>query len=154
MEKVIAEPNEKLSSFAPAIITIKINPDKIRDVIGAGGKIINKIIEKTGAEIDIEDDGNIFITAVNQNSGEEAQKWIEDLTREIQAGEVFEGKVIKILDFGAFISLLPEQDGLLHISQIAKEHVTDINKYLKIDDIIKVKVKEIDKQGRVSLIRE
>ncbi len=154
MEKVIAKPNKKLSSFAPAIITIKINPDKIRDVIGAGGKIINKIIEETGAEIDIEDDGNIFITAVDQNSGEEARKWIEDLTREIQAGEVFEGKVIKILDFGAFISLLPGQDGLLHISQIAKERVTDINKYLKIDDVIKVKVKEIDKQGRVSLIRE
>ncbi len=154
MEKVIAEPNKKLSSFAPSIITIKINPDKIRDVIGAGGKIINKIIDETGAEIDIEDDGTIFITAPDQKSGDEAKKWIEDLTREVEAGESFEGKVVKILDFGAFISLLPGQDGLLHISEIAKERVTDINKYLKINDTIKVKVKEIDKQGRISLVRE
>jgi polyribonucleotide nucleotidyltransferase len=154
MEKVIAEPNKKLSSFAPSIITIKINPDKIRDVIGAGGKIINKIIDETGAEIDIEDDGTIFITAPDQKSGDEAKKWIEDLTREVEAGESFEGKVVKILDFGAFISLLPGQDGLLHISEIAKEKVTDINKYLKINDTIKVKVKEIDKQGRISLVRE
>jgi len=123
-------------------------------VIGTGGKIINKIIDETGAEIDIEDDGTIFITAIDQSSGAAAKKWIEDLTREVQAGEVFDGKVVKIMDFGAFIELLPGQDGLLHISQIAKERVTDINKYLKINDIIKVKVKEIDKQGRLSLIRE
>jgi len=154
MEKVIAEPKKKLSCYAPSIITIKINPDKIRDVIGSGGKIINKIIDETGAEIDIEDDGTIFVTAVDQISGEAAKKWIENLTREIQAGEVFEGKVVKIMDFGAFIELLPGQDGLLHISQIAKERVTDINEHLKVNEIIKVKVKELDKQGRISLIRE
>ncbi|MCK5081023.1 MAG: S1 RNA-binding domain-containing protein, partial [Candidatus Moranbacteria bacterium] len=138
---------------APSIITIKINPDKIREVIGPGGKIINKIIEETGAEIDIEDDGTIFVTAVDQSSGKAAQKWINDITREVQAGEVFEGKIVRILDFGAFIELLPGQDGLLHISQVAKERVTDINKHLKLNEIVKVKVKEIDKQGRISLIR-
>jgi len=153
MEKVISKPKEELSNYAPSIITIKINPDKIRDVIGTGGKVINEIIDETGAEIDIEDDGTIFVTAVDQESGEKAKKWIENLTREVQAGEVFEGKVMKIMDFGAFIQLLPGQDGLLHISQIAKERVDDINKHLKVGQVVNVKVKEIDKQGRISLIR-
>lgn len=154
MEKVIAEPRKELSIYAPSIITMKINPDKIREIIGPGGKMINKIIDETGAEIDIEDDGTIFITAIDKKSGDTAQKWISDLTREVKVGEIFEGKVVKILDFGAFIELLPGQDGLLHISQIAKERVTDINKYLKINAVIKVRVKELDKQGRISLIRE
>lgn len=153
MEKAIAQPSEKLSPFAPMIITIKINPEKIRDVIGTGGKIINKIIEETGVEMDIEDDGNVFITAPDQVSGEKARKWVEDLTREAKVGEIFEGKVVRILDFGAFIELIPGQDGLLHISQVAKERVDDINKHLKVGQEIKVKVKEIDKQGRINLVR-
>ncbi len=154
MKEVITESRKKLSPLAPSIITIKINPDKIGEVIGPGGKIINKIIEETGVEIDIEDDGNIFITAKDQNSSQEALKKIKDLTREAKVGETFDGKVVKILDFGAFVELFSGQDALLHISQISsKERVNDINKYLKTGDIVKVKVKEIDNQGRINLIR-
>ncbi len=154
MKEVIAEPREKLSPLAPLIISIKINPEKIGVVIGPGGKIINKIIEETGVEIDIEDDGSIFITAKNQEAGQEALEKIKNLTREAKIGETFDSKVVKILDFGAFVELFSGQDALLHISQISsKERVTDINKYLKIGDVVKVKIKEIDKQGRINLIR-
>ena len=153
MASVIPHANKELSSFAPFVRTISINPEKIGLVIGPGGKIINKIIDELEVGIDIEDDGQIFITAKNQESGQKAEDKIKNLTREVEAGEVFEGKVVRIMDFGAFIELIPGKDGLLHISQIAKERVTDIDKYLKVGDVIKVKVKEIDKQDRVGLER-
>jgi polyribonucleotide nucleotidyltransferase len=153
MTAVIAEPNKKLSPFAPFVRTIKIKPEQIGTVIGPGGKIINKIIEEFEVDIDIDDDGQVFITANNQENGKKAEEKIKTLTREVIAGEIFEGKVVRILDFGAFVELLPGKDGLLHISQIAKERVDDISKYLKIGDVIKVKVKEIDKQDRVNLQR-
>jgi polyribonucleotide nucleotidyltransferase len=153
MTAVIAEPNKKLSPFAPFVRTIKIKPEQIGTVIGPGGKIINKIIDEFEVDIDIDDDGQVFITANNQENGKKAEEKIKTLTREVVAGEIFEGKVVRILDFGAFVELLPGKDGLLHISQIAKERVDDISKYLKVGDVIKVKVKEIDKQDRVNLQR-
>lgn len=154
MKETIAESREKLSPFAPSVITIKINPEKIGNVIGPGGKIINKIIEETGVEIDIEDDGSIFITAKDQESSKKALEKIQGLTREAKVGETFDGKVVKILDFGAFVELFSGQDALLHISQISsKERVVDISKYLKLGDVVKVKIKEIDNQGRINLIR-
>lgn len=147
----IAGPNKKLSPFAPMIETIKINPDKIRTVIGPGGKMINEIIDETNTEIDIEDDGTIFITAENQEEGNRAKEWIENLTHEVKAGEIFKGKVVKIADFGAFVEILPGQDGLVHISEIDEKRVEKVEDYLKVGQIVTVKVKEIDKMGRINL---
>jgi len=153
MTEVLPKSRKELSPLAPSIRTIKINPEKIGNVIGPGGKIINKIIDDLDVGIDIEDDGCIFISATNQENGRKAEEKIKSLTREVLTGEIFEGKVVRIMDFGVFIELIPGKDGLLHISEIAKERVVDISKYLKIGDAIKVKVKEIDKQDRVSLER-
>jgi polyribonucleotide nucleotidyltransferase len=153
MTAVIAEPSKELSPFAPFVRTIKIKPEQIGIVIGPGGKIINKIIDEFEVDIDIDDDGQVFITANNQENGKKAEEKIKTLTREVAVGEIFEGKVVRVLDFGVFVELIPGKDGLLHISQIAKERVEDISKYLKVGDIIKVKVKEIDKQDRVNLQR-
>lgn len=151
MLKAIAEPNKKLSPYAPMIETIKINPDKIRTVIGPGGKMINEIIDETNTEIDIEDDGTIFITAENQEDGNQAKEWIENLTHEVKAEEIFKGKVVKIADFGAFVEILPGQDGLVHISEIDDKRVEKVEDHLKVGQIVTVKVKEIDKMGRINL---
>lgn len=153
MTEVIAEPNKDLSPFAPFVRTVKIKPAQIGIVIGPGGKIINKIIEEFEVDIDIDDDGQVFITSNSQENGKKAEEKIKTLTREVAVGEIFEGKVVRVLDFGVFVELLPGKDGLLHISQIAKERVDDISKYLKVGDTVKVKVKEIDKQDRVNLQR-
>jgi polyribonucleotide nucleotidyltransferase len=150
MLEVISEPAE-MSKYAPRIITMQINPDKIRDVIGPGGKMINEIIEKTGVNIDIEDDGSVFITATEAKGGEEAQEIIYNLTRELQAGEIFEGTVVRLMDFGAFVEVLPGKDGLVHISEMAHARVDKVSDVVKIGDKVKVKVKEIDSQGRVNL---
>ena len=149
--EAIKKPNENLSPFAPRIITIKINPDKIRDVIGPGGKVINEIIDETGVEIDIEDDGNVFITAKDEQSGQKAREWVENLTREVKVGEIFQGKIVKIMDFGAFTELLPGQDGLIHISEISDKRVEKVGDHLKVGQIVPVKVKAIDAQGKISL---
>ncbi|MDZ7611243.1 MAG: polyribonucleotide nucleotidyltransferase [Candidatus Moranbacteria bacterium] len=151
MQEVIPEPRKELSEYAPAIINIKINPEKIREVIGPGGKVINEIIDETETEIDIEDDGNVYITAENKESAEKAKEWIKNLTREVVAGEVFEGKVTRIMNFGAFVEILPGQEGLVHISEIANERVNTVEDHLKTGQVIKVKVKEIDSQGRINL---
>lgn len=152
IEKAIPAPRAELSPFAPRIITVQINPDRIRDVIGPGGKIINEIIDATGAEIDIEQTGLIFITSVSAESAERAVKWINDLTREIKAGEVFEnGKVTRLMDFGAFVEVLPNKEGMVHISELAPFHVRAVTDVLKVGDIIPVKVIEIDDMGRVNL---
>ena len=154
MEKMlekIAEPNKEMSAYAPRIITIKINPDKIRDVIGPGGKVINEIIDETGVQIDIEDDGSVFITSPDQSSANKAREWVENLTREVKAGEIFDARVVKIMDFGAFAEILPGQDGLIHISELSDERVNKVEDILKVGDIVPVKVKEIDKNGRISL---
>ncbi|MCK4635588.1 MAG: polyribonucleotide nucleotidyltransferase [Candidatus Moranbacteria bacterium] len=151
MLEEIAEPSKEMSPYAPRIITMSIDPEKIRTVIGPGGKMINEIIEKTGVNIDIEDDGSVFITAVEAKGGDEAQKIIFDLTREIEAGETFEGTVVRLMDFGAFVEVLPGKDGLVHISEMAHERVGKVEDVVKIGDKVNVKVKEIDSQGRINL---
>jgi polyribonucleotide nucleotidyltransferase len=151
MAKVIDKPREDLSEFAPRYITMKINPDKIRDVIGKGGATIRSITEETGASIDIEDDGSIKIASVDKAAGEEARKRVEEITADIEVGKIYEGKVARIMDFGAFVTVLPGKDGLVHISQISEERVENVSDKLSEGDVVKVKVLEIDKQGRVRL---
>ncbi len=151
MSETINEPRKELSPYAPRIITIQINPDKIRDVIGPGGKMINKIIDETGVAIDIEDDGRVFVTSNDAVGMEKAVKWIEQLTHEVTAGEIYEGTVARLEDFGAFINILPGQDGLVHVSEIAWARTNRPSDVLKLGDKVKVKVKEIDNLGRVNL---
>lgn len=151
MLECISEPNGELSPYAPRVFTMKIHPDKIRDVIGTGGKTIKKIIDDTGVSIDIEDDGTIFITSPDENSLKTAQKIIYDLTRDVEVGEIYEGKVVKIMNFGAFMEILPGKEGLCHISQLANTRVAKVEDVVKLGDILPVKVTEIDNQGRVNL---
>lgn len=151
MDAAIAEPRSELSEFAPRFITMKINSEKIRDVIGKGGATIRALTEETGATIEIEDDGTVRIASVNEADGKEAQRRIEELTAEIEVGKVYEGKVSKIMDFGAFVTVLPGKDGLVHISQISNERVEKVSDKLKEGEIVKVKVLELDRQGRVRL---
>jgi len=151
MNKVISEPRSEMSEYAPRLVTIKIHPDKIRDVIGKGGVTIRSITEETGATIDIADDGTITIGSVNKDAGDAAKKRIEQITADIEPGQIFEGKVIKIMNFGAFVSLTPGRDGLVHISQLSDERVENVTDVVKEGEIVKVKVLEVDKQGRVRL---
>jgi len=151
MNKVISEPRAEMSEFAPRLMTIKIHPDKIRDVIGKGGVTIRSITEETGATIDIDDDGTITIGSVDKAAGDEAKKRIEQITADIEPGQIFEGKVIKIMNFGAFVSLTPGRDGLVHISQLSDERVEEVTDVVKEGEIVKVKVLEVDKQGRIRL---
>lgn len=151
MASVIAEPRKDLSPFAPRIITININPDKIRDVIGPGGKMINKIIAETGVNIDIEDDGRVFVTSSDATGMQKAVEWIKALTHEVTAGETYDGTVVRLEDFGAFINILPGQDGLVHVSEIAWSRTNKPSDVLKLGDKAKVVVKEIDNLGRVNL---
>ena len=154
MLEALPETRADLSNYAPRIIKLKIDPDKIREVIGPGGKMIKKIVEESGAKIDIEDDGRIFIAAVNPKSGEKAQSMIENLTKEVQVGEVYNGRVTRLMTFGAFVELLPGKEGLVHISQLALERVEKVEDVVKVGDEIAVKVIEIDRQGRVNLSRK
>jgi polyribonucleotide nucleotidyltransferase len=151
MKSAMDTSRTELSAFAPRIITMKINPEKIRDVIGKGGAVIRALTEETGATIDIEDDGTIKIGCVSAEAGEEAKKRIEAIAAEVEVGQVYEGTVIKLLDFGAVVSLLPGKDGLLHISQIAHQRVNAVSDFLKEGDVVKVKVVEADEKGRVRL---
>ncbi|MFW5998389.1 MAG: polyribonucleotide nucleotidyltransferase [Halanaerobiaceae bacterium] len=154
MTDVIAEPREELSPQAPYMITMKINPEKIRHVIGPGGKMINKIIDETGVKIDIEDNGEVYILAEDKENGEEAKKMIENLTREVVVGEIYEGTVKRVVDFGAFVEILPGKEGLVHISQIADYHVKEVGDVLSVGDSVPVKVTEIDDKGRINLSRK
>jgi len=151
MNKAIAAPREEVSAFAPRYITIKINPDKIRDVIGKGGATIRSITEETGATIDIDDDGNVKIASVDLEAGIEARRRIEQITADVEVGSVYDGKVVKLMDFGAFVTILPGKDGLVHISQISDERVQNVSDKLAEGDMVKVKVLEVDKQGRIRL---
>lgn len=151
MEKAIASPRTELSPYAPRIIIIHINPDKIREVIGPGGKIINEIIENTGVLIDIEEDGTIFVTAEKPEAGKKAVEWIENITREVKIGEIFTGKVKRIMNFGAFVEILPGQEGMVHISKLADHRVNKVEDVVRIGDMVTVKVVEIDNQGRINL---
>lgn len=148
---VIPAPRENMSQYAPRIITMKINPDKIRNVIGAGGKIINEIIDETGVQIDIEDDGSVFITSTDETSALKAQQWIDNLTHEVKAGEVFNARVTRLMTFGAFAEILPGQEGLIHISEFSDKRIDKIEDVARVGDIIPVKVKQIDDQGRINL---
>jgi len=151
MAKAITAPREELSEYAPRYITMKINPERIRDVIGKGGATIRSITEATGAEIDITDDGTVKIASVDKAAGLEAQRRIEEITADVEVGKIYEGRVAKIMDFGAFVSILPGKDGLVHISQISEERVQNVGDKLSEGDMVKVKVLEVDKQGRVRL---
>lgn len=154
MMQTISGPRKELSPYAPKILTMQINPDKIRDVIGPSGKQINKIIEETGVKIDIEQDGTIFISSVNEEMNKRAKKIIEDIVREVEVGQVYLGKVKRIEKFGAFVELFSGKDGLVHISELAEERVGKVEDVVSIGDEILVKVTEIDKQGRVNLSRK
>jgi polyribonucleotide nucleotidyltransferase len=151
MNQAIATPRAELSEFAPRIITIKINPDRIRDVIGKGGSTIRALTEETGATIDVEDDGTIKIASADRAAGEEARRRIQQLTADVEVGMIYEGKVAKLMDFGAFVTILPGKDGLVHISQISRERVENVSDKLREGDHVKVKVLEVDKQGRIRL---
>jgi polyribonucleotide nucleotidyltransferase len=151
MAKVIREPRAKMSEWAPSIITLKIDPEKIRDVIGKGGAVIRQITEETGTTIDIENDGTVKIASVHATAGREAQRRIELITADVEVGQIYEGKVVKLMDFGAFVTILPGRDGLVHISQISDERVERVSDKLKEGDQIRVKVLEVDRQGRIRL---
>jgi len=150
MNKVIASPRPELSTFAPRIVSFMINPDKIREVIGPGGKVINEIIDATGVQIDIEPDGLVLVTSVDQESSAKAVDWIKGIVREVVVGEIFEGKVIQILDFGAIVQILPNKDGMVHISELAPRRVEKVTDVVKIGDVVKVKVLSSE-NGRTSL---
>lgn len=154
MLECIDKPREEVSKYAPKIIKMTIKPDKIRDVIGSGGKVINKIIEETGVKIDIEDDGSVLIAAENVESAYKAKKIIESIVKEIEVGEIILGKVVRITTFGAFVELMDNKDGLLHISQISDKRVAKVEDVLKVGDEILVKVIEIDQQGKIKLSRK
>ena len=151
MNAVLDRPRAKMSEWAPTITTIKIDPEKIRDVIGKGGSVIRMITAETGATIDIDDDGTIKIASVNGAQAREAQRRIELITADVEVGQVYEGKVVRLMDFGAFVAILPGRDGLVHISQISNERVEHVSDKLKEGDVVKVKVLEVDRQGRVRL---
>jgi len=151
MAKVISAPREDISEYAPRIITIKIDPEKIRDVIGKGGSTIRAITEETGATIDITDDGTIKIASVDKTAGDAARLRIEEITADVEVGKIYNGKVVKLMDFGAFVSILPGRDGLVHISQICEERVENVSDKLTEGDVVRVKVLEVDRQGRVRL---
>jgi polyribonucleotide nucleotidyltransferase len=151
MNKTISAPRTDLSQYAPRIIILKINPEKIRSVIGPGGKVINQIIDETGVEIDIEDDGSVFITADNPEAGKKASEWVKNLTHEVAAGEVFKGRITRLMNFGAFAEILPGQEGLIHISEISEKRTEKVEDALEVGQMVDVKVKEIDNLGRINL---
>ena len=154
MDSVLNAPRPELSPYAPRIVSFKIPVDRIRDVIGPGGKMINEIIDATGVTIDIEDDGLVMVTSTSPEASEKAVAWIKNLTREVKAGEVFEGKVTRLMDFGAFVEVLPRQEGLVHISELAHWRVNKVTDIANVGDTIKVKVLEIDSMGRINLSRK
>jgi polyribonucleotide nucleotidyltransferase len=151
MNKALAVSRDEMSDFAPRIITFKIDPSKIREVIGKGGATIRSITEQTGASIDLTDDGVVKVASVDKAAGEEARRLIEEITAEVEVGKIYEGKVVRLMDFGAFVTILPGKDGLVHISQISDERVEKVSERLNEGDVVKVKVLEIDRQGRVRL---
>lgn len=151
MNEVLDSPRREMSEWAPTIMTLKIDPDKIRDVIGKGGAVIRAITEETGASVDIENDGTVRIASVDGTSGKEARRRIELITADVEVGRVYEGRVARLMDFGAFVTILPGKDGLVHISQISNERVEKVSDKLSEGDVVKVKVLEVDRQGRVRL---
>jgi polyribonucleotide nucleotidyltransferase len=154
MRKVIDKPRESLSPYAPMIINMMINPDKIREVIGTGGKVINKIIDETGVKIDIDNDGKVSILSNDQEMCMKAKAIIEGIVAEPEVGKTYSGKITKIMQFGAFVEILPGKEGLLHISQMDKQRVAKVEDLFKEGDSVEVKLTEIDSQGRLNLSRK
>ncbi len=154
MLEVIDKPRSELSQYAPRVISFMIKPEKIREVIGPGGKTINEIIAATGVKIDIEDDGTVMITSTNEEGGKKAQDWVKNLTREVLPGEEFEGRITRIMDFGAFAEILPGQEGLIHISELAPYRVNKVSDIVKVGDVVSVKVVNVDELGRINLSRK
>ena len=151
MMAAIDEPRKELSAYAPRVEQMKIDVDKIKDVIGSGGKTIKKIIELTGVEIDVEENGLIHVLSADAAACAKAMKMIEDIVKDPEVGDIYEGKVVKLMEFGAFVNILPGKDGLVHISQLAKERVKKVEDVVSVGDTVQVKVMEIDKQGRINL---
>ena len=151
MNEAIPAPRTEMSDYAPRIVTFKINPEKIRDVIGKGGAVIRALCEETGATIDIDDDGTVKVASADNAAAQEARRRIEQITAEVEVGSVYTGKVVKLMDFGAFVTILPGKDGLVHISQISSERVENVSDKLSEGDTVKVKVLEVDRQGRIRL---
>src|SRR5438105_8204550 len=143
-----------MSPCSPRITTLQINPDKIRDVIGPGGKVIRKIVEETGAQIDVEDDGTVFVASSDQDGARRAIDWIKSLTDEVEVGRIYRGKVVRIMPFGAFVEVLPNQDGLVHISKLTDHRVERVEEVCNIGDEIVVKAVQVDSQGRPNLSRQ
>jgi polyribonucleotide nucleotidyltransferase len=151
MAKGLTQPRAEMSEYAPRLLTMRIHPDKIREVIGKGGSVIQAITKETGTQIDIQDDGTIVIASVNAAAAQAAKSRIESITSDVEPGRVYEGKVAKLMDFGAFVTIAPGKDGLVHVSQISNERVEKVSDKLKEGDVVKVKVLEVDKQGRIRL---
>jgi polyribonucleotide nucleotidyltransferase len=154
MSQAISGPRGEISSWAPRITTIKIPVERIKDIIGPGGKIIRGIQIETGAKVDVEDDGTVHVAAVDQQAGQDAVKMIKELTQEVEEGAVYEGKVVRIMDFGAFVEILPGRDGMVHISELEHHRVRAVTDVLKEGDVVKVKVLGIDDRGKVRLSRK
>jgi len=154
MEETIKAPRAQISPYAPKILTMQINPDKIRDVIGPGGKVIRGIQAETDTRVEVEDSGLVKIVAVNKEMGDKARKMVEAITREAEVGAVYEGTVCKIMDFGAFVEIFPGTDGLVHISQLDSKHVRTVTDVLKEGDKVLVKVLEVDRNGKIRLSRK
>lgn len=154
LKETIAGPRRGLSKFAPRMFVLEIHPDKIKDIIGPGGKVINKIVAETGAKVDIENDGRVFISSPDADSGEKAKRMVEDIARDVEVGEVYTGTVKRIMNFGAFVQILPGKEGLVHISQLAHHRVNRVEDEVKIGDEVIVRVTEIDSQGRINLTRK
>jgi polyribonucleotide nucleotidyltransferase len=154
LKETIAEPRKELSTYAPRMLVLQINPDKIKDVIGPGGKVINKIIADTGVKIDIENDGRVFIASPDGAGADKAKAMVEALTKEVKVGETYLGTVTRLMNFGAFVAFLPGKEGLVHISQLAPQRVERVEDVVKPGDQIMVKVIEIDSQGRINLSRK
>ena len=154
MLAVLPRPRSEMSAYAPRITTISINPDKIRDIIGPGGKMIRKIVEETGAQIDVEDDGRVFVSAVDQEGGQKAIDWIKSLTDEVEIGRIYKGKVVRMMPFGMFVEILPNQDGLVHVSKLTDHRVERPEEVANVGDEIVVKAVERDSQGRLNLSRQ
>jgi len=154
MLDVIPEPRKEMSEYSPRITTLQINPDKIRDIIGPGGKVIRKIVEETGVQIDVEDDGRVFIASSDQDGARRAIDWIKGLTDEVEVGKIYRGKVVRIMPFGAFVEVLPNQDGLVHVSKLTDHRVERVEEVANLGDEIMVKASEIDSQGRLNLSRQ
>jgi polyribonucleotide nucleotidyltransferase len=154
MAEVLPSAREEMSDFAPRITTIRINPEKIREIIGKGGSMIRKIQEETGTEINVEDDGSVEVAAVNGDNARKAIQWIESLTREVEVGALYLGKVTRIMGFGAFVEIMPGKEGLVRIGELADYHVPSVEDVVSVGDEVMVVVIEIDRQGRINLSRK